>query len=124
MGKFNVSIEKEKALIKRMDELKIFEKDLLETFVKSSGKGGQNVNKNSTCVNIKHIPTGITVKYDKERSQLLNRFFARRELLNRFQQIVLGSDSPAQKKVDKIKKQKARRKRKTLNKINTIKADI
>ena len=85
MGKFNVSLRKENELIKRMDELKIYEKDLQETFIRSRGKGGQNVNKNSTCVNLKHIPTGITVKYDKERSQLLNRFFARRELISRIE---------------------------------------
>ena len=124
MGKFNVSPAKEKALTEKMDDLKIYEKDLLETFVKSGGKGGQNVNKNSTCVNIKHLPTGITVKYDKERSQLLNRFFARRELVNRFEQIEYGTSSPLQKKNEKIKKQKARRKRKTQNKIDTKKAGL
>ncbi len=124
MGKFNVSPAKEKALTEKMDDLKIYEKDLLETFVKSGGKGGQNVNKNSTCVNIKHLPTGITVKYDKERSQLLNRFFARRELVNRFEQIEYGTSSPLQKKNEKIKKQKARRKRKTQNKIDTKKAEL
>ena len=124
MGKFSVSREKENALIKKMDELKIFEKDILETFVKSRGKGGQNVNKNSTCVNLKHLPTGITVKYDKERSQLLNRFFARRELLNRIEIDKHGIDSAAQKKIDKLKKQKARRKRKTQKKLQINKSDV
>ena len=117
MGKFNVSRKKENALLKKMDELNIHEKELIETFVKSRGKGGQNVNKNSTCVNLKHIPTGISVKYDKERSQLLNRFFARRELLSRIELDKAGIDSEAKKKIDKIKKQKARRKRKSRNKL-------
>lgn len=123
MGKFNVRQEKENALLNKMNELNIFEKDLVETFVKSSGKGGQNVNKNNTCVNIKHLPTGITVKYNKERSQLLNRFFARRELLNRFEEIKLGKESPAQKKFNKIKKQKNRRRRKNSNKVLKNKAE-
>jgi len=123
MGKFNVSQGKENALLNKMNELNIFEKDLVETFVKSSGKGGQNVNKNNTCVNIKHVPSGITVKYNKERSQLLNRFFARRELLNRFEEIKLGKESPAQKKFNKIKKQKNRRQRKNLKKLLKIKAE-
>ncbi len=124
MGKFNVSPGKENALLKKMDELGVFEKDLTETFVRSGGKGGQNVNKNSTCVNIKHIPTGITVKYDKERSQLLNRFFARRELLNRIEEVNTGVCSAEQIKSEKIRKQKARRKRKTLNKITTTKSGL
>ncbi len=124
MGKFNVSPEKENALIKKMDQLQIFEKDLVETFVKSRGKGGQNVNKNSTCVNIKHIPTGITVKYDKERSQILNRFFARRELLKRFEEFNTGICSAEERKNKKVKKQKARRKRKTLKKLSTNKSDL
>lgn len=123
MGKFNVSPGKENALLKRMERLGVFEKDLEETFVRSRGRGGQNVNKNSTCVYLKHIPTEISVKYDKERSQLLNRFFARRELLNRIEEATTGVCSAEQTKIEKIKKQKARRKRKSLNKISTAKSD-
>jgi len=123
MGKFNVSPQKENALLKKMDKLQVFEKDLVEKFVKSSGKGGQNVNKNSTCVNIKHIPTGISVKYDKERSQILNRFFARRELLKKIEEVTTGICSAEETKNEKIKKQKARRKRKTIKKISTNKSD-
>ena len=119
MGKFNVSPQKENALLKQMDKLRVFEKDIVEKFVKSQGKGGQNVNKNSTCVNIKHLPTGITVKYDKERSQNLNRFFARRELLKKVEEYSRGISSADERKKEKIKKQKARRKRKTLKKIST-----
>ena len=92
MGRFNVSPGKENLLLKKMDELNILEKDIVETFVKASGKGGQNVNKSNTCVNLKHIPSGITVKFDRERSQILNRFFARRELVNRIEEVRLGKE--------------------------------
>ena len=116
MNRFNVSPVKEKALMKKMDELGISEDDIIETFVKSSGKGGQNVNKNNTCVNLKHTPTGITIKYQKERSQLLNRFFARRELVSKIEEIKLGSKSDKQKVIEKIRKQKLKRKKRSLKK--------
>ena len=116
MGKFNVSPGKENSLLKKMDELGIYESDITETFVRSSGKGGQNLNKNSTCVNLRHNPTGITVKFSKERSQLLNRFLARRELVKRIEDLKLGRDSAENIKINKIRKQKSRRRRKSLAK--------
>ncbi|MGI9535271.1 MAG: peptide chain release factor family protein [Thermodesulfobacteriota bacterium] len=118
MNRFNVSPEKERALLKKMHELGISEGDIVETFVKSGGKGGQNVNKNSTCVNLKHIPSGITIKFQKERSQLLNRFFARRELISKIEELKLGSKSTKQQKADKIKKQKLKRRKRNLKKSN------
>lgn len=117
MERFNVSSQKENLLLKKMDELNILEEDIAETFVKSSGKGGQNVNKSNTCVNLKHIPSGITVKFDRERSQILNRFFARRELVNRIEAVRLGKESDDQKRIYKLKKQKKRRKRRNVNKL-------
>ena len=116
MNRFNVSPVKEKALMKKMLELGISEEDIVETFVKSSGKGGQNVNKNSTCVNLRHMPTGITVKYQKERSQLLNRFFARRELVSRIEELRPGIKSDRRIKAEKIRKQKLKRKKRSLKK--------
>ncbi|MGI9554175.1 MAG: peptide chain release factor family protein [Thermodesulfobacteriota bacterium] len=116
MNRFNVSPVKERALLKKMHELGISEDDIVATFVKSGGKGGQNVNKNSTCVNLKHIPSGITVKFQKERSQLLNRFFARRELVSKIEEIKLGKRSPKQQKADKIRKQKLKRRKRNLEK--------
>ena len=76
-----------------MEELGIFEKDIEEKFVRSSGHGGQNVNKTSTCVYLKHIPTGIEVKCMKDRSQSINRFLARRELIKKFE-MVTGQTTP------------------------------
>ncbi len=80
---FSVSEEKNRWLRERMAALGIREEELEERFVRSSGKGGQHVNKTSTCVWLRHIPTGIEVKCMAERSQSLNRFLARRELLEK-----------------------------------------
>lgn len=83
MGKFPVTEKKEKALLEEMEKLGIKESDIEEKFIKCSGHGGQKVNKTSTGVYLKHIPTGIEVKCTKERSQGLNRFFARRMLVEK-----------------------------------------
>ena len=116
MSKFGVTIEKEKALFSRMEELGIHEKDLEESFLKSRGPGGQNVNKVATCVQIKHLPTDIVVKVQKDRSQAINRFLARRELVMRIENKKLGNKSSEQLKIEKIRKQKKRRKRRNSKK--------
>jgi protein subunit release factor B len=108
MPAFAVSEGKNKWLKERMEALQIREKDIVEKFVRSSGKGGQKVNKTSTCVYLKHIPTGIEVKCMKDRSQSINRFLARRELVERIEAlsgIVTHRDLMA----EKIKKQKTKR---------------
>ncbi len=87
--------EKLKALKERMESLGIREEDISEKFVRSRGHGGQKVNKTSTCVYLKHIPTGIEVKCQESRSQPLNRFLARRLLADKIEQRLLGSESPA-----------------------------
>ena len=103
-----VSPHKQKALLERMALLGIREEDLEERFVRSSGPGGQNVNKTSTCVHLKHKPTGIIVKCQDTRSQPLNRFLARRYLVERLEAIKMGRESPEAKKLAKIRKQKAK----------------
>src|SRR5512139_3338986 len=80
---FPVSEEKNRWLQERMETLGIHERDIEEKFIRSSGRGGQKVNKTSTCVYLRHIPTGFEIKCMKERSQSLNRFLARRELVRR-----------------------------------------
>lgn len=113
----SVSAAKQKNLEKRMAGLKIYESDLEEKFIRSSGSGGQNVNKVSTCVVLKHVPSGIVVKCQQERSQGLNRFLARRILVEKIEKIKLGRESEAVKRRWKIKKQKNKRSKRAKEKI-------
>lgn len=110
MADFAVSEEKNRWLQARMAELGVREEDLEERFVRSSGSGGQHVNKNATCVQLRHRPTGIQVSCMRERSQSINRFLARRELLERLEEAG-GGRSPAMKRIAKLRKQKDRRRR-------------
>ena len=90
MSIFKVSSRKEQALLQRMKELNICENDIEETFIRASGPGGQKTNKTSSCVSLRHIPTNIIVKCQRERSQTLNRFLARRNLLDQIERIQKG----------------------------------
>ena len=112
-----MGIEKEKALAEKMARLGVRQEDIVENFIRSSGPGGQNVNKTSTCVYLKHIPTGIEVKCQKERSQALNRFLARRILLQKIETRILGKLSQEQQLIAKIRRQKRRRSRRQRVKI-------
>jgi protein subunit release factor B len=109
---FAVSEEKNKWLQEKMEELEIHENDFVEKFVRSSGKGGQKVNKTSTCVYLKHIPTGIEVKCMKDRSQSINRFLARREVIEKIETLA-GHVTHRDIRADKIRKQKVKRAKKT-----------
>jgi len=109
MATFSVSKEKKDALHRRMENLGIFEKDIIEKFIRSSGKGGQRVNKVSTCVYLKHLPTKIEVKCQRERSQALNRFFARRILTDKIEGMIRGKESEEQQRIEKIRRQKRKR---------------
>jgi protein subunit release factor B len=119
MSKFGVSVEKEEALLQKMKELGVLEADIDEKFIHSGGPGGQNVNKVATCVQLKHIPTGIIVKIQKDRSQGINRFLARRSLVSKIEEELLGKSSAEQLKIKKIQKQKKRRKRRTKLKLGS-----
>ncbi|MBI1822895.1 MAG: peptide chain release factor-like protein [Nitrospirae bacterium] len=114
---FPVSDRKEKALKDKMERLNIREEDLEESFIRSSGAGGQNVNKTSSCVLLHHLPSGIRVKCQKERSQALNRYLARKILLDKIEIELKGRESSEKKRIEKIRRQKRKRSRRAQEKI-------
>lgn len=101
----------------RMEKCGILEADLIEKFILGSGKGGQKVNKSSTCVYLKHLPSGMEVKCQRERSRELNRFLARRELCEKMEQKLFQAKSEKQREIAKVRKQKRRRSRKQKEKL-------
>ena len=111
MASFPVSPEKEAQLAQRMAALRVSEADIDETFVRSGGHGGQNVNKTSTCVMLLHRPTGLQVKCQSTRQQGLNRFIARRLLLDKIETLRRGYVEAERSRVEKIRRQKRRRSR-------------
>jgi protein subunit release factor B len=111
MASFPVSSDKEKRLSERMRALGVRESDIDEQFVRSSGAGGQNVNKVSTCVLLYHRPSGVRVKCQEERSQALNRFLARRLLLDKIEAKLRGAETAEEQKIAKIQRQKRKRSR-------------
>lgn len=117
MSIFSVSETKEKALFEKFKSLNIREEDIAETFIRSSGKGGQHVNKTSTCVYLKHLPTGIEVKCSQERSQSLNRYRARVVLAKKIEQLIKGSESEEIQRIEKIRRQKRKRSKRAKEKM-------
>ena len=117
MPDFGVGLDKENSLSVKMRELGVREEDIKESFLRSRGPGGQNVNKTSTCVHLKHIPTGIEVRCQQERSQSLNRYAARKILLAKIENMLLGKLSQEQRAIEKRRRQKRRRSRRAKDKM-------
>jgi len=114
---FPVSPEKENALKRKMDGLGISESDLEEKFIRSGGRGGQNVNKVATCVYLKHLPTGTEVKCSRARTQGLNRYYARLKLCEKIDAAQRGRESEEARRIAKIRRQKQRRSRRAREKL-------
>ena len=112
-----ITSEKWEKLHARMEKLEIAEHDLEEHFIRGSGKGGQKINKTSSCVQLNHRPSGIEIRCQKTRSQADNRYWARRELCERVEEQVLGVKSAKQQAFEKIRRQKRRRSRRAKNKM-------
>jgi protein subunit release factor B len=116
-----VSIQKQKALKEKMLALGIKEEDIEEKFILSRGKGGQRRDRKATCVYLKHLPTGIEVKCDRERSQAINRFLARRMLVEKIEEITLGKEAEEKRRIAKIRKQKKKRSKRVREKLLRMK---
>lgn len=124
MGLFSISRAKEEALRRKMEELNIREEDMEEHFVRSGGKGGQHVNKTSTCVYLKHLPTGVEVKCREERSQALNRYRARALLVGKIEEKLKSREQETIQRVEKMRRQKRKRPRGVKEKILEEKAKV
>ncbi len=112
-----MSEKKEKVLEEKMRRFGVREIDITERFIRSGGPGGQKINKTSSCVYLKHNPTGIEVKCQMERSRELNRFLARRILVERIEGMVLGEKSEKRQEQEKIRRQKRKRSKRAKEKI-------
>lgn len=104
-------------LAARMEKCGLREEDILEKFILGSGKGGQKINKTASCVYLKHLPSGIEVKCQEERSRDLNRLFARRLLCSKLEEQLFQKKSEKQQLFEKIRRQKRRRSRKQKEKM-------
>jgi len=112
-----VSLEKQEQLAARMTALGVREADLEESFVRSGGHGGQNVNKVATCVMLLHVPTQLRVKCQTTRQQGMNRLLARRMLLDKIEALQTGFVAEKRDAAEKIRRQKLRRSRRSKAKM-------
>ena len=117
MPLFPVSPEKQVALAQQMRRLGVEERDFEERFIRARGPGGQNVNKVATCVVLRHLPSGLEMRCQRERSQALNRFLARRLLLARLEAQRLGALSAEAQRIAKLRRQKRKRSRRAKEKM-------
>lgn len=113
----DTSKDKIEALNKRMKELHIEEKDLIEKFILGSGPGGQKINKTASCVYLKHLPSGIEVKCQGSRSREENRFFARRLLIEKIEKNLFSIKTKKEQLAEKIRRQKRKRSKRSQEKM-------
>ena len=109
MSSFPPSPDKLTQLQQRMNALGVNETEIEETFVRSGGAGGQKVNKSSSCVMLLHRPTGLRVKNQTTRHQAMNRFLARRLLLDKIERLRKGYVEAERARIEKVRRQKRKR---------------
>lgn len=112
-----ITREKWQQLHVRMFSLGIHEEDIAEKFILGSGSGGQKINKTSSCVWLKHEPSGLSLKCQKERSRELNRYYARQRLCDKLDEQKNKIKSDRQQAIEKIKRQKRKRSRRSKEKM-------
>ena len=88
-----------------MEKLGILDEDLVEKFIRGSGSGGQKVNKTASCVYLKHEPSGIEIKCQQDRSRVMNRYIARKELCEQLEEKAEGVKSKRQQLQEKIRRE-------------------
>ncbi|MBU0549685.1 MAG: peptide chain release factor-like protein [Candidatus Omnitrophota bacterium] len=113
--------KKGKMLKSAISNFVLNEKDIIEKFIRSAGPGGQNVNKTSTCVYLRHIPSGIEVKCQRERSQALNRALARKLLVKKIEALILRKVFEERKRIEKARRQKRKKSKAAKLKILEVK---
>ena len=114
---YPVSEKKIEELQNKIQRLGLKESDFTESFVRSGGAGGQNVNKVSSCVWLKHLPTGLQVKCQQERSQALNRYLAKRLLVEKIETLRFGAASEHRQRIEKVRRQKRKRSKRAKDKM-------
>lgn len=117
MSEIPIQHERDDPLVRRMAALGIMESDLEESFVRSGGHGGQNVNKVSTCVVLVHRPSGVQVKCQESRHQGQNRVAARRMLLDKIEAQRREKAAAARAQVEKLRRQKRKRSQAAKNRM-------
>jgi protein subunit release factor B len=112
-----ISKEKWERLTERMEKLHITEAVLVEKFILGSGKGGQKLHKTASTVYLKHLPSGLEIKCQYSRSRDDNRYFARERLCEKLHSIISDEKTKEQQRIEKLKRQKKRRSRRTKQKM-------
>ena len=105
------------SLIRKMKALGILEADITEKFIIGRGKGGQKLHKTASAVYLKHSPTNLEIKCQESRSREDNRYFARKRLYEKLQELLSDEKTNTQKKIEKLQRQKKRRSRRAKKKM-------
>ncbi len=105
------------ALNQKIEQLGLKKTDFIESFARSSGKGGQHVNKTSSAVRVRHIPTGLDARGQDTRSLHLNRFLAMRRLVDKIEATINGVESKLLSEREKIRRQKRKRSKRAKEKV-------
>ena len=119
-----ISKDKVDKLMEKMNTLHIDEKELIEKFILGNGKGGQKLQKTASTVYLKHLPTGLEIKCQESRGREDNRYFARMRLCEKLQAIYSDEKTKEQQHIEKVKRQKKRRSRKSKQKMMDEKSNL